>query len=753
MGRVEDFIQENDLPAEIETNLRKQKRDRPRFEVNRGGIQKPQGTTKTLYEQVSADENTLILGKSYDFAKEKKNPEEDEKVPFPKFEILYSISQFIREGNYPSLSERKKEQIIDWKEDGVPNRLIYPHLPDDGAKYKQMKNACENSPILSVYPFLNESAFDEGLFEDIEHIVWEENPHQPYTENITTSLIKDVDSFNWDESDVEDIIDVSDDVKNKRGILNILLRFDFHKELDKGTLHMFLYTLKNIYDDLERYEQKVKDDDMEVGEKCVRAKVDGTEFIWQIPEHTEFWGEYTTKDGDVLNPFKIAYRSLQPKIHERMDREADRGNMYAVRELSKFLEDLHSLTLFASLDFHMTVNWRKEEMLGKKSVNRGVSPFSLDGGGEGKSAYITFHRQYLEVLDDISQEYGVDVTINYASADMDPIIDRVEDAEEYQIDLDGELKTTIHHIQQSFAKYLSSPKKENAIESIRRLIESQGKKVGTVSYMDDVYDEDIGFGNSKGREFPFDADAELLVGTPRKDSWQYAIGHLLLHKKFPKSGVYGKTDTGTTKYHFPKEKTIIDFGIEGYTEDSLNQVYRHMVLSEKTDATFRIRNLMEREKDIYIFGQIPREVMGYFSNCDMKNYDSYWELVRSEILVDYVLSDEAPHSIDLPYIPEDLPFGLWRDGRTLKKTKNNSHAIEELVMKNDHMTRKELVETIEEEFGWDVSGRTVKRNSKKNENLVWISGGGRGNPSMVQRSFDLKDFWNDKPGQTQQSPI
>lgn len=728
-SRLKRFLNENNLPSEIERNLKKQVRDRPRFEVNTGSDKKPYGVTKSFFEQIVADENTAILAKSYDFIEEKKNPEEDDKVSLPKFEIMYSLGEYIR--RFYDLPERKEEKLQAWIEDGVPKKYILQELPDDGAKFNRMKNRAKGEPNLSVYQFLNSE-----WIKDKEHIVWEENPHQPYTQNVDMSPIKDKNKFNWNESDVEDILDVDKDVQSQQGILNKIVEYDLHKKVDDGVLHMFLHTIKNLQEDLKTYEAEVDNDEVEVGEHCVKEHFNGREYIWQIPKTPkDFWGEYTTQDGDIKQPFSIMLNTLKPHIYDKMEEQAERGDMYSVRELSKVLDNLQSLTLLAKLEFRMTINWCRGDMLGKKSVNKGVSPFSMDGNGEGKGAYITFHRQYLEILDDVSRENDIKVTVCYANADMkeDGLIkSRVDDAQEHSIELEGSLKTTVHHIEQSFAKTRTTRQKQKAVESMKKLLEQRGKKVGIVSYMNWGYGEDIPLGNSKGREFPFDADVGMVVGTPRKNDWQYAVKHLLLHKKFPRSGVYNEE---TSNYEFPKEEIERGFSIEGYKEDSLDAVYRHSVLDEKTDAVFRLRKQMDRKKDIIIFDQCPPNVREIYRNCKWKSYENYQRFFRRELLPKFVVRDTKDDEIELPYITEELPRGLWRDGSVLKKTQNNYDEIEELVFKEVVMDQSEL----EDEVG--CTGKTIKNNSKKNDNLVWISGGGRGNPSRVQRSFKLRDFF------------
>lgn len=722
---IKSFIKNHNLPINVQKNLKKQDRDRAKFEVNTGNDRKPYGLAKTFYESIEADEDTAILSKSYDFAEKKKNPDPD-KISFPKFTIPYGLGYFIK--NYYKLPGRKEERLVQWARAGVPEQYIKDQLPDNGKKYSQAFSNPEDNPVITVYQFLNSKWVKEK-----DRIVWEENPHQPLTEHITMSFITHKDQFQWNElsDDPEKVVEnISNSARNSKGILNHIVRYDLHEELNDGTLYMFLSKMRDYQRSLDKLE---KDTSKEAKVSKMPAKIDGEEYLWQVPNFNDFKGYYfKTNFWDVgedfipVDVFKYVWTSLKPSIHDKVETAYKNNNYKEVQRLSELLKNLETLTKFKDSNFNKVVNWKFSDSSGQgKTPKRGVSPFGIQ---EGKQAYLTLHKSYLVKLKELSEEHDIQVTINYANADMSDagmIKRKVPNAQEFQIDVKGSLQTTIHHVKQSFAKSRITEKRRNGVKAIKKILQELGS-CKNVSYQDYGLGEDLYFGNSKG--FGFDVESLMATGTPRKEMWQYGIKHLLVNGCFPTSTEYTE-DKG---YHVPDEGDNIDnsWTILCYGEDSLNEIYKHMVLDEKVDGFFRNRKQITKKKELFIFGQNPPRADKIFKNCNKYYYDTYNDLLQHLLTRLAVKGDQKTY--DLPMIPKSLPKGLYRKNGKLHRIESNRERIIELVQKGVNERRK-----IADQL--DLTEKTVKSHAEKSEQLMHLAGK-KGELTKVHPVFDLKDI-------------
>lgn len=662
-----------------------------------------QDSTKSFYWKLRAIEEqphrkTGIFYKGHDTIKGKLNPKQKDKISLKDdFKHLKGLKKVIKE-DY-NLAQSKEKKLISYLEQGIVAGAVKSLLPDQGKKYDQQFSEMDK-PVIAPHSMLD----NPKVMDKLDHIVYEENPHNTKNYNLTLEPEK---------------------------IINLMDKYGFWDAVGDGTEKWVRDRLNDLQDWLEDASER-----MEGSRKQTPTKI--TDSSGDSIEHYKIKSidlkcrkvDPLAQDRELRTHYPFTYLLEQlgedytrrPLITGNASEELQNGCEKIASELSELVRNLRALEKMQHQKFVLfTFEEENSHCLGRTQtvMKKGKCPYT------GKRCWISAPQQRLKQLQNIEQT----VTINYAEADK-TLVEKALD-EEYEklcfnIDRKFDPETEVYHIAESFARWRGKKTKIKTVNSIIRLMKEKGKEVGIVTYKEDrdkfeVSEEHtLHFGNCKGNDL--EVDCLIIFGTPRKDDKTLIFEVFKHYRRFPETAT---TDNEGNPV-IDSKKIKSSYTIEKYLEDKVDTVYRHLTGKEKKDATLRMRDQDKKRTTLIICGDTLNRIE--------ERYDKIKERRTKELLTEFLLefveeTDELPDSIkNLPLKPEKIS----QIDRIYRKTGDDGKLLEI----NRDILRDKIQPTVEE-FGEVVekTDRTLHiLDFKKLREKTGI--GNRTAKSSIERGFD-----------------
>lgn len=626
-------ISELNLGEKLEENVKKQIKNCPRtnLTINAGaeeGIGQELGKSLSMLQMAEA--GWVILFKDHDSIEEKL--EHDNYTC--EFAWVKGLERFIEDEVI--LEPHIESQVKNMFQKGIDQEAIKSKLPEQvlEAYINQIpvnEDGKLTKPILTVYNFLDHKLIQEKA----EHIVWEENPHQPDCHDLTMENRK--------------FMELAEKHIKPEIASDIWERF-------KHDYWHFTTTWSRVQQLEDFSEAKRKKIQYKDRSNHYYHAVDQANFGRTMVNSAEVVLKWLNETSEVEGR-----RKLTGKIAEAVEND----DLEKAKKLSRLKDNLQELQHFYDSET-IVVNLKKE----KENFIEGKNPFT------GKKSYLTTFDQFLQKLEHID----CDVTVNYAETTEELIFQQVSTYQIFTLDAEKpicNLTSLVHSASGgSYAKSKmdSSEKKRKIPTSIAKCFQAQNKKVGIVTYSDYTREEKDGyyyrksdipalyFWNFKGKNDLDDRDVVIVAGSPMLSPEAMAIEHLLHFNCFPESMVwngkslqidYERMETGTT--------------IEEFNEESLDVIYTHKVKKDLRDASQRLRGQRsDPHKHLIMLGHCPDLIKKHYPE------DKVTETNAIKFIADQI--KEVTGSgipLELPYTPDKqkLPQGIWKQNGKLVKTK------------------------------------------------------------------------------------